>query len=140
MALSDEGTATGRVPGIADLDTPCLLLDEGRLTRNVAAMRARLDGFGVAFRPHLKTAKSLDVARLAMASPAGPAMVSTLREAEYFAQGGVRDMIYGVGIAPSKLDRVGAIRAAGADLALILDSVAQADAVAAWSRGHADRL
>ncbi len=85
-------------------------------------MRAHLDRLGVTLRPHLKTAKSIDVARLAMAGPAGPAMVSTLREAEYFAEGGVRDMIYGVGIAPQKLDRVGAIRRRwGADLAVVLD-------------------
>jgi hypothetical protein len=58
-------------------------------------MRAHLAGLGVAFRPHLKTAKSIEVARMAMATPEGPAIVSTLREAEYFAEGGVRDMIYG---------------------------------------------
>ena len=85
------------------------------------------------FRPHLKTAKSLDVARIAMAAPEGPATVSTLHEAEYFAEGGVRDMIYAVGIAPAKLARVSAIRAHGADLAVILDSLEQAEAVAGTS-------
>jgi D-serine deaminase-like pyridoxal phosphate-dependent protein len=124
-----------------DLATPCLLLDEALLRRNVAAMKLRLDGLGVRFRPHLKTAKCLEVARIAMTSPAGPAMVSTLREAEFFAEGGVRDMIYGVGIAPAKLDRIGAIRRQfGADLAIILDSIEQADAVAAWSTANADPL
>lgn len=114
-----------------DLQTPCLLLDEAKLRANVARMKRHLDSLGVAFRPHLKTAKSIDVARIAMNSPAGPAMVSTLREAEYFAAGGVRDMIYGVGIAPAKLDRVTAIRAGGIDLAVILDSAEQAEAVVA---------
>ncbi|WP_407519507.1 alanine racemase [Methylobacterium oryzisoli] len=122
------------------LETPCLLLDEARLRANVAGMRAHLTRLGVAFRPHLKTAKSLDVARIAMTTPEGPAMVSTLREAESFAEGGVRDMIYGVGIAPAKLDRVAAIRARGADLAVILDSVAQADAVAAHARSSGDSV
>ncbi|MEE7494505.1 DSD1 family PLP-dependent enzyme [Methylobacterium oryzae] len=123
------------------LPTPCLLLDEARLRANLAGMRAHLDRLGVTFRPHLKTAKSIDVARLAMTGPAGPAMVSTLREAEYFAEGGVRDMIYGVGIAPQKLDRVGAIRRRwGADLAVVLDSIEQADAVAAWAARTGDRL
>ncbi|MBR0880601.1 alanine racemase [Bradyrhizobium liaoningense] len=116
---------------LLDLETPCLLLDEQRLRANVARMKAHLAPLGVAFRPHLKTAKSLDVARIAMISATGPATVSTLREAEYFAAGGVRDMIYAVGIAPAKLARVSAIRATGADLAVILDSLEQADAVAA---------
>lgn len=125
---------------LLSLQTPCLLLDEARLRANVARMKARLAGLGVAFRPHLKTAKSLDVARIAMTSATGPATVSTLREAEYFAAGGVRDMIYAVGIAPAKLDRVSAIRATGADLAVILDSIEQADAVAAHAASSGDAV
>lgn len=125
---------------LLDLETPCLLLDEQRLRANVARMKAHLAPRGVAFRPHLKTAKSLDVARIAMTSATGPATVSTLREAEYFAAGGVRDMIYAVGIAPAKLARVSAIRATGADLAVILDSIAQADAVAAHAASTGDAV
>ncbi|GJD45252.1 D-threo-3-hydroxyaspartate dehydratase [Methylobacterium cerastii] len=134
MAVADVAADS-----LAALDTPCLLLDEARLTANVARMRERLSGLGVAFRPHLKTAKSLAVARRAMTGPHGPAMVSTLREAAYFAEGGVTDLTYGVGIAPQKLDRVGGIRRQfGADLAIILDSVAQAEAVAAWVAANRD--
>ena len=131
----------GRADGFDGLETPCLLLDTDRLAANVATMRAGLDRLGVTLRPHLKTAKSLAVARIAMASPSGPATVSTLREAEHFAEGGVRDLIYAVGIAPQKLDRVGAIRRRwDADLAIVLDSAEQADAVAAWSRRNGDPL
>lgn len=130
-----------RADGFDGLETPCLLLDADRLTTNVATMRAGLDRLGVTLRPHLKTAKSLDVARIAMASPSGPATVSTLREAEHFAEGGVRDLIYAVGIAPQKLDRVGAIRRRwGADLAIVLDSIEQANAVVTWSRRNGDPL
>ncbi|MET0742616.1 MAG: DSD1 family PLP-dependent enzyme [Microvirga sp.] len=136
--------STGSMPppegALETLQTPCLLLDEARVSANLDGMRAHLARLGVAFRPHLKTAKCIEVARMAMASPGGPAIVSTLREAEYFADGGVRDMIYGVGIAPAKLDRVSAIRARGADLAVILDSVEQADAVAAHVRSSGDAL
>jgi D-serine deaminase-like pyridoxal phosphate-dependent protein len=128
------------LPTLETLETPCLLLDEGRLRTNVFRMKARLAGLGVAFRPHLKTAKSLDVARIAMTSPEGAATVSTLREAEYFADGGVRDMIYGVGIAPAKLARVSTIRERGVDLAIILDSLEQAEAVAAHARSSGDAV
>ncbi len=132
--------ATGMDLADGRLQTPCLLLDEGRLRANVARMRAHLDRLGVALRPHLKTAKSLDVARIALADPAGPATVSTLREAEYFAAGGVRDILYAVGIAPAKLPRVLAIRAGGADLAVVLDSLEQARAVAEAARAAGDPL
>ena len=125
---------------LQDLQTPCLLLDEAKLRRNVAGMQDHLARLGVAFRPHLKTAKSRDVARVAMTSSTGPAMVSTLREAEYFAEGGVTDMIYGVGIVPAKLGRVTAIRGRGVDMAVILDSIDQAEAVVRHARASGDRI
>jgi D-serine deaminase-like pyridoxal phosphate-dependent protein len=132
---------TGSQDGLDGLQTPCLLLDEGKLSANLAGMRAQVERHGVTFRPHLKTAKSIDVARMAMTGPDGPATVSTLKEAEYFAERGVRDLTYAVGIAPHKLDRVGAIRSRWhADLAVVLDSLAQAEAVAQWSRATGDRL
>ena len=115
------------------LPTPCLILDEARMTQNISRIQGRLAGTGVSYRAHLKTAKSIEVARRQMLDRRGPAMVSTLREAEVFADAGVTDMIYGVGIAPQKLERVLALRARGVDLAVILDSVAQAEAVAAAS-------
>ena len=48
-----------------------------------------LDRLGVTLRPHLKTAKSVEVARRVMSSPRGPATVSTLKEAAQFAAAGV---------------------------------------------------
>ena len=126
---------------IEALETPCLLLDAARAQRNIDRLKQRLAPLGVQLRPHLKTAKSIDVARLAMDKPTGPATVSTLREAEYFAAAGVTDLLYAVGIAPNKLDRVGAIRRnLGADLAVVLDSLEQAHAVADWSRRSGDCL
>src|ERR1700730_1938532 len=118
---------------LGELETPCLILDADRMDRNIARLRGRLDGFDVSLRPHLKTAKSVEVARRVMSSPAGPATVSTLREATQFAAVGVRDIIYAVGIAPSKLARVLELRAEGVDLAVLLDTVEQAEAVAAAS-------
>ncbi len=104
------------------------------MLRNIARLRERMQALGVTLRPHLKTCKSWDVAQLMLPTPAGPATVSSLKEAEVFAAHGVRDMIYAVGIAPQKLDRVAALRARGVDLAVILDSAEQAEALAARSR------
>lgn len=126
---------------VAGLPTPCLVLDAAKCRANIARMKAHLAPFEVTLRPHLKTAKNIELARMMIEGPTGPAMVSTLAEAEYFAGRGVTDLTYGVGIAPAKLDRVGEIRRGlGADMAVILDSVAQADAVAEWSRRNGERL
>jgi D-serine deaminase-like pyridoxal phosphate-dependent protein len=127
--------------GLKTIETPSLLLDETKLKRNIARLRERLGPMKVTLRPHLKTSKCIDVARLALISSRGPAMVSTLREAEYFAAHGVRDIVYGVGLAPDKLDRIGAIRRdLGADLAVILDSHEQARAVGSWVRKNGERI
>ena len=68
---------------------------------------------GVALRPHLKTAKSIEVAGMAAAAGGRGITVSTLAEAEYFAGHGIRDMIYAAGITPRKLARVLALNDAG---------------------------
>jgi D-serine deaminase-like pyridoxal phosphate-dependent protein len=120
--------------GLQNLTTPCLLLDVQRMDNNIRRLNERLQRLKVAARPHLKTAKSVEIARRMMTTPAGPATVSTLQEAEAFADAGVRDILYAVGIAPHKLDRVLALRRLGVDLAIILDSVEQAQAVAARAR------
>ena len=119
---------------LRDLETPCLILDPDRMDRNIARLRDRLAPLGVTQRPHLKTAKSVEVARLLMDTPAGPATVSTLKEASIFAAAGVTDMIYAVGITPDKLPAVLALREQGVDLAVILDSPEQAAFVAAAGR------
>jgi D-serine deaminase-like pyridoxal phosphate-dependent protein len=108
--------------------------------RNIDRLAARAAGLGVGLRPHLKTAKSIDVARRMLAGGNGVATVSTLREAEVFAAAGVRDIVYAVGISPQKLERVVALRRSGCDLAVLLDSMEQAEAVAAASRAAGERI
>jgi D-serine deaminase-like pyridoxal phosphate-dependent protein len=51
------------------METPALLLDEGRTERNVERMRRQVQRLGVTFRPHVKTNKCIEVARRTMTSP-----------------------------------------------------------------------
>jgi D-serine deaminase-like pyridoxal phosphate-dependent protein len=140
-AISKEQAQAGEIATtLGELATPCLILDADRMERNIARLRAKLDVLGVELRPHLKTAKSVEVARRVMTSPAGLATVSTLREAAQFAAAGVRDILYAVGIAPSKLPQVLELRATGADIAVVLDTVEQAQAVAEASRKAGTRI
>lgn len=120
---------------LSDLETPRLVLDAGRMEANVARLKSRLAALGVRLRPHVKTCKSIEVARGLMATPAGPVTVSTLKEAEQFLEHGVTDILYAVGIAPGKLDHVQSLRERGADLAVVVDSVEAAQAVAARGAG-----
>lgn len=114
------------------IDTPALLLDEARMTRNIDRLAARAAALGVPLRPHIKTAKSEAVARRLLGGPMGAATVSTLAEAEALYAAGYRDILYAVGIAPQKLPRVQALRAQGCNLTVLLDSLGQAEALRAF--------
>lgn len=92
-------------------------------------MLERAASLGVGLRPHMKTAKCHEIAKVAHGGQLGPITVATLREAEYFAAHGWTDMIYAVCISPQKLDRVAALAARGAQLTVIVDSVEAALAV-----------
>lgn len=114
--------------------TPAFILDDRKLEANIERAKKRAAELGVTLRPHLKTHKSIAVARRQMASPEGPATVSTLAEARYFAANGVKDILYAVGIAPQKLAEVKRIRGLGCDLKIILDSAEAARLVSAFCR------
>jgi D-serine deaminase-like pyridoxal phosphate-dependent protein len=113
-----------------DLPTPALILDRAILRRNLKRMSERLSQAGVALRPHLKTAKSVAVGRMAVEGHDGRITVSTLAEARYFAKGGFSDIFYAVGIVPSKLAAVTELRRQGVNLRVVTDNLAVARAIA----------
>ena len=125
---------------LADPDTPFAILDRGQLERNVRRLREHLDELGVPLRLHVKTAKSVDVAAVVFGGGTGPITVSTLAEAEQFADAGYDDIVYPVGIVASKLPRVLALLRRGVRLAVVLDSAEQARVVADASRGAGARI
>ena len=117
--------------------TPSLWLDEKRLAANIRSMHEHLLGLGVSLRPHLKTCKSIDVARLMQDAGARCFTVSTLAEARYFHAHGIHDLFYAVGIAPGKLEQCAELMRDGCVLTITLDNVAAAQAVAAAARQFA---
>jgi D-serine deaminase-like pyridoxal phosphate-dependent protein len=119
---------------ISDFETPYALVDANIVETNTSRLRDRVRAHSVALRPHVKTAKSLDVALLACGGAPGPITVSTLKEAEQFAQHGFKDILYAVGATPNKLQHAIRIRESGVDLKLVTDNVEAAIAIAEASR------
>ncbi|MEX2642945.1 MAG: alanine racemase, partial [Acetobacterales bacterium] len=119
---------------LADLRTPALILDRRVLAANCRRMTATVARHGVRLRPHMKTAKSIDVARVALDGNFGGITVSTLHEAEYFLGHGIRDIVYAVGIVPSKLADCAALIDRGADLKIVTDDPGVARAIAGVAR------
>jgi D-serine deaminase-like pyridoxal phosphate-dependent protein len=105
-----------------DVQTPAFLVDRSRVERNCASMRAKARASGVAFRPHVKTHKTLEIGRMQHGGAIGPITVSTLAEAEAFARDGYRDITYGVPVAPEKLHRVATLARGMERLSVLVDS------------------
>lgn len=124
------------MPNLEELSTPALLLDVDRMQRNIDRMQQRLGALGAPLRPHVKTCKSIEIGRR-MLGPDSPGItVSSLAEAEHFLDAGFIDQIYAVGIGPGKLDAVAALMARGARLAIVLDHIDAAGAVATAARAN----
>ena len=87
---------------LESIKTPSLVLDANRMKRNTEQMTVRAKSLNVALRPHVKTHKCVEIARLQVAGNAGGIMVSTLAEARHFLQNGFTDITYGVPIEAGK--------------------------------------
>jgi D-serine deaminase-like pyridoxal phosphate-dependent protein len=121
-------------------ETPFLVLNTSKVQYNATRMADRLRAAKVQLRPHVKTAKSLEVARVCHGGQTGPITVSTLKEAEFFAANGFTDILYAVGIAPNKFAHVARLRDEGVSLTIITDSLQAAHAIGHYCRDHAVHL
>src|SRR5437763_10118550 len=117
---------------LSSLSTPAFLVDRTIVEQNCVRMRARALSSGVAFRPHVKTHKTIEVARMQHGGASGPITVSTMAEAEFFADGGFVDITYAVPIAPEKLPRAAALAARIERLNILIDSEVALRAVEAF--------
>jgi D-serine deaminase-like pyridoxal phosphate-dependent protein len=125
---------------LTELETPALVLDRSKLDRNLERMSTHIRGLGGVLRPHVKTAKSIDVVRRALRDTPGGITVSTLKEAEYFFAHGIRDIVYAVGIAPAKFGHVFSLLRGGAALKVIADSIAAVKQLAEAARAAGMRV
>jgi D-serine deaminase-like pyridoxal phosphate-dependent protein len=84
--------------------TPSLLLDVARVRRNAERMSEIAERNQVRLRPHIKTHKCVEVARIQTEGHDGAITVSTLAEARAFAEYGFNDITYAVPIDEGKFD------------------------------------
>jgi D-serine deaminase-like pyridoxal phosphate-dependent protein len=106
---------------ITEIPTPSLLLDLEVLERNLAHMAGRAAALGVALRPHIKTHKCLEIARLQRDLGAAGITVSTLEEARVFADGGFTDITWAFPVILSRREEIRDL-AERVTLRLVVDS------------------
>ncbi|MBS0479612.1 MAG: alanine racemase, partial [Proteobacteria bacterium] len=88
-----HGDLLGRSDARERLNTPALIVDLDAIEANIAAMAAFGRASGVALRPHAKTHKSADIARLQIAAGAVGVCCAKLGEAEALAGEGVESIL-----------------------------------------------
>jgi D-serine deaminase-like pyridoxal phosphate-dependent protein len=77
---------------VEDLPTPAILVDLDVLERNIARQAERARAAGVRLRPHAKTHKCPEIARLQLAAGAAGISLAKTSEAEVFAAEGFDDI------------------------------------------------
>ncbi|RZL95386.1 MAG: DSD1 family PLP-dependent enzyme [Variovorax sp.] len=125
---------------LEQLTTPAALVDVAQMQRNIDRMQLRMNELGVKFRPHVKTTKCVEIVRAQAAAGAQGITVSTLKEAEQFFAAGFSDILYAVGVVPSKFAQALALRQRGCDLKLITDNVDMALALGRFGKEHDHRF
>ncbi len=120
---------------LADLATPALVIERSRLVANLEQMKSRALALGVRLRPHMKVAKAVAIAEVAVEEKGRGIAVQTPAEAEFFAQAGYADITVCAAMIPSKLDRVARLADDDVGVTVITDSPDVARAIAAHG-GH----
>lgn len=88
---------------LQDIPTPALLLDATVVERNVARMAGKVKQLGARLRPHAKTHKCIEVARLQQKNGAQGLTVATIVEARDFARAGFDDITWAFPLPMSRL-------------------------------------
>jgi D-serine deaminase-like pyridoxal phosphate-dependent protein len=117
---------------VLDLDaldeTPDVVIDLDRVRANVERAARLAAHAGIRLRPHAKTHKMIEVARLQLEAGATGLQVAKLGEAEVFAEAGVDDLFVGYPlVGMRKLER---LRELDADVTVAVDSLEVARALA----------
>ncbi len=112
------------------LETPSVLIDLDIMERNIAAMQARCDELGIAFRPHIKTHKIPDIARRQLEAGAVGIACQKVSEAEVFAAAGFSDIQIPYNIVGARKTQRLAELARTANISVTIDSRAVVDGLA----------
>lgn len=109
------------------LNTPVLVVDRVALSANIATMAAFAAGKGLKLRPHAKTHKSADIARLQLEAGAVGLCCAKIGEAEALAEGGITGILITSPVAaPRAVERLATLARSAEGLMAVVDHPAVA--------------
>jgi D-serine deaminase-like pyridoxal phosphate-dependent protein len=125
-----------------DVDTPALLLDLDRVEANVERMARWFADRPACLRPHFKTPKCPEVARMQLEAGAIGITCAKIGEAEALAAGGISAsvLIANQVVGPAKLRRLVALAGRLPELMVAVDAPAQVEALDRALSGERARL
>lgn len=107
------------------LDTPCLILQEDLLIKNLSLFQGLANAKNKKLRPHIKAHKSIELAKIQIEKGAIGICCSKLAEAEIMVEGGIKDiLITSPIVGTTKLDRLGNL-SQQATISVVTDSKPQ---------------
>ncbi|MHB1207830.1 MAG: alanine racemase [Rhodospirillaceae bacterium] len=115
--------------------TPRMVAVLADIEANIARMADYAKARGKSLRPHAKTHKSPDIAKLQMAAGAIGISCATVSEMEAMAAAGISGLLLTSPIAARKTPRVAALHGAGKDVMAVVDSIGAVEAYAAANAG-----
>jgi D-serine deaminase-like pyridoxal phosphate-dependent protein len=121
---------------LEELKTPAFLIDLPGLKANVQMMKARAQKNSVTLRPHVKTHKTVEIARMQTSAEAPGITVSTLAEARFYQKAGFKDITYAFPITANKLSEAAELTAGLSAFNILLDQPQTLSAVEAYGREH----
>lgn len=114
------------------LNTPVLVINRDALQRNIEAMAQFARSKGMALRPHAKTHKSVEIAKLQLAAGAVGVCCAKMGEAEALAEGGVPNiLITSPVVTPQAIERLIKLNGQISGLRVVADNPDNVDALAA---------
>ena len=118
--------------GRARLNTPALVLDLDLFERNLEAMKAHSEEYGLSLRPHAKTHKSAEIARAQIEQGALGVCCAKLGEAEALTECGIGSILLtSPVVTPQGIDRLIALNEKADGLIATIDNLQVAEATAA---------
>ena len=122
----------GQQGGRRAFNTPVLVIDLDAMEKNIRAMADFARKHGIALRPHAKTHKSAEIARLQIEAGAGGVCCAKLGEAEAMADGGVDSiLITSPVVSAPAIERLITLNARIGDLRIAADNPENVEALAA---------
>ncbi|MCC6406292.1 MAG: alanine racemase [Planctomycetes bacterium] len=106
---------------LRELRTPAALVELDVVARNCRRMGERVARLGAKLRPHVKTHKTVEAARLSVQGHFGGVTVSTLAEARALVDAGFRELVWAVPVALDKLSDVAALAARVESFGVLVD-------------------